>query len=206
MEKRLFNKIIKEQMLFYGFEKNDRLNYSKLSSDGTAKFVVRVPDGKMGFIIGAQFPNFGEYNGIISNCIMKYYEHETLLCFPNVHNYSETNIVNAVNKVITDIKPYLSNGKQHIKENIENWCFGVFSDKERNEVLSYFGLPVMDMYSEEYMFFNIERIKRGGFILISTKEYEDHKDYYDKYLNHGCYFSLGKKDTHVMIRLKSYSR
>ena len=42
MEKRLFNKLIKKQMLLYGFEKNDRLNYSKLSSDGTAKLVVRI--------------------------------------------------------------------------------------------------------------------------------------------------------------------
>ena len=203
MEKRLFNKLIKKQMLLYGFEKNDRLNYSKLSSDGTAKLVVRVPDGKMGFIIGAQFPNFGKYTGIISNCIMKNYEYEILLCFPDVHNYSETDIVDAVNTVITGINPYLSNGKQQIKENIENWCFGAFSDKERNEVLNYFGLPIMDMYSDEYMALNIERIKRGGFILISTQEYMNHKAYYDKYLNHDCYFSFDKKDTHVMIRAKS---
>ena len=202
MEKRLFNKIIKEKMLLYGFEKNDRLNYSKLSSDGNVKFVVRVPDGKMGFIIGAQFPNFGEYTGIISNCIMKYYEYETFLCFPNVHDYSETDIVDAINVVITGIKPYLDKGKQQIKENINNWCFGVFSDKERNEVLSYFGLPVMDMYSDAYMILNIERIKRGGFILISTNEYEEHKNYYDKYLNHGCYFSFDRKNTQVMIRLR----
>lgn len=200
MEKRLFNKIIKQQMLLYGFEKNDNLNYSKRSSDGTTKFVVRIPNGKNGFIIGAQFSDFGEYNGIISSCMMKYYEYETLLVFPNIHKYSETDIVDAVNTVITGIKPYLDNGIRHIKDHIDNWCFGVFSDKERNDVLRYFELPTMDPYSNEYMIQNIEMIKRGGFIQISSQEYEDHRDYYDKYLKHGCYFSFDKKYNQVMIR------
>ena len=200
MEKRLFNKIIKQQLLLYGFEKNDNRNYSKLSLDGTVKLVVRVPNGKNGFIVGAQFLDFGEYNGIISSCIMKYYEYETLLCFPDIHNYSEPDIVNSVNTVITGIKPYLDNGKRHIKDHIDNWCFGAFSDKIRNDVMNYFGLPTIDPYSNEYMLQNIERIKRGGFIQISFQEYDNHRDYYDKYLNHGCYFSFDKKNNLVMIR------
>ncbi len=202
MEKRFFNKIIKEQMLSYGFVKNDSLNYSKRSSDETVQFVVRVPDGKMGFVIGAQFPDFGEYNGKISKCIMKYYEYETLLCFPENRNYSESDIVDAVNTVIAGLAPYLENGKQHIKNHIDDWCFGVFDDKERNDVWSYFGLPTIDPYSIEYMIENIERIQRGGFILISSQEYKDHKDYYDEYLNHGCYFSFDAKDEQVMIRVR----
>lgn len=201
MEKRLFNKIIKQQMLFYGFEKNDNLNYSILSLDGTTKFVVRIPNGKNGFIIGAQFLDFGEYTGIISDCIMKYYEYEELLVFPNVREYSQIDIVNAVNTVIAAIKPYINKGKQQLKEHINNWVFGAFSDKERNDVLSYLGLPVIDPYSDEYMIQNIEKIARGGFVCISLKEYEDYKDYYNKYLNHGCYFSFDSKSNILMIRL-----
>jgi hypothetical protein len=46
-EKTPFNKIIKEQMLAYGFEKTETQDYAKEALDGITKIIVRVPDAPM---------------------------------------------------------------------------------------------------------------------------------------------------------------
>lgn len=44
MEKREFNKIVKQKLLFYGFEKTGPRDYAKEALDGITKIIVQVPD------------------------------------------------------------------------------------------------------------------------------------------------------------------
>ena len=48
MEKRAFNKVLKQRLLENGFEKTGRTAYAREAADGITKIVIRVPDYDFG--------------------------------------------------------------------------------------------------------------------------------------------------------------
>lgn len=204
MEKRLFFKIIRNSMISNGFDKTGRYDFSKFSLDGTLRIVVRIPDGKSGFIIGVQFPDYGAYTGTLSECFLRNYDFEIMLVFPDVREYSRDDILTSIDVVIDKINPYIQYGKEQIKKDIDGWAFYGLNDRDINDVLEYLNLPTVDLYSEDYMMNNIAQLKRGGFLLLSMSEYTSHKDYYDRFSEHNCYIDVDIKRGNVMIGLLSY--
>lgn len=203
MEKRLFNKIIKREMLAHGFDKTGSSEYAKEAKDGIAKIIVRTPEYN-GFIVGAQFKDFGKYTGKISDACMKYREYSLLLCSPSTRDYSVDEIVDAVMTLVSGISVYLERGKSAIQEKIDLWDLGI-GEKEQNRIYSYFGLPLWEPYSEAYMLKQIEEVlQQGGSSMMSLEEYYAHKEYYDNYKQHGC--SIIIRDKFVIISYDRYPR
>lgn len=144
MEKRLFNQIIKQYLTDRGFEKTAPYDYAFSALDGVTKFIFRAPDQTQGFILGVQFADFGEYSGTFAKAVMKNFVYESMLCFAKSREYSQQDILNALDTVWSEIQPYLHGGKAAILERMEDWVFGAFSDKARNEILLCLGLDAID--------------------------------------------------------------
>lgn len=200
MDKRLFNKIIKKQMLAHGFTKTGSSEYAKDCKDGKTKIVIRTPE-YVGFTIGAQFADYGVYNGKIAGTrVLFKTAHSLLLRSVAINDYSEEEITTAVKTVVDEIAICLEGGKEAIVANLDQWMLDDPNERVQNENYIYFGKPAIDPYSESYMLDKIADIKRGGFIVIGAEEYQAHKEYYDGYANHGCAVEVDKKDGSVMIR------
>lgn len=198
MEKRNFNKIIKQLLLSYGFEKIGVFDYVKESVDGVTKVVVRAPDQTYGFCIGIQFKDFltdyADYSGRFSKICMAYNQPSQLLPFASKFDYSKEDVENAINILIKRIEPFLNSGKKAIRDTINQWTFGLLSEQRQNDIFSYFKMPLIDPYSDEYILKNIEEWhKQGGKTMMSIDEYENHKEHYDKYTKYGCQISIGKE-------------
>jgi hypothetical protein len=188
MEKRLFNKIIKQQMLSYGFEKTGALEYAKEAQDGITKVIVLTPDQTFGFGVGVQFKDYGGYyNGKIAKNCMACSKFSLVLRSAESNDYSEEEIIAGVEKVMNGLEPLLQKGKERIRETIKDWAFGLTSQRIRREILLYLGLPAPDPYSEEYLASQVEdHLKCGGMTTIGMEEYEEHKEFYDLYKKYGC--------------------
>lgn len=199
MDKRQFNKIIKKEMLSYGFTKTGPTEYAKDCEDGKTKIVMRTPE-YVGFTIGAQFADYDPYTGKIAGTRVLYCAHDLLLRSVAINDYSEEEIATAVKTVMEDIEVYLAGGKEAIAANLDKWVLDHPDERVQNENFAYFGLPTVDPYSESYMLDKIDDIKRGGFILVSGEEYLSHKEFYDEYAAHGCKLEIDPKDGSVMIR------
>ena len=106
-------------MLLQGFEKKGALDYCKPAEDGETKIIVRSPDMIQGFLVGAQFADYGAYDGVFKKSRIRYYEYELLLCNADSEKYSESDIGEAVKTVINGIGSYLSHGKAAIRDDIE---------------------------------------------------------------------------------------
>ena len=52
MDKREFNKIVKQNLLSYGFEKTGSRDYAQEATDGITKIIVQVPDETINFRVG----------------------------------------------------------------------------------------------------------------------------------------------------------
>lgn len=198
MEKRIFNKIIKQLLLSYGFEKISVYDYAKESVDGVTKVVIRAPDQTYGFCIGIQFKDFltdyADYSGKFSKICMSYNQSSPLLPFASHYDYSEEDINNAVKTLIKRIDPFLKEGKIAIRDKINEWTFGLSSEQRQNDIFSYFKMPLINPYSDEYILKHVEEWhKQGGKTMISLDEYENHKEHYDKYAKCGCQISIGKE-------------
>ena len=205
MEKRIFNKIIKQQMLSYGFEKTGSLEYAKEALDGTTKIVVRAPSQISGFVVGAQFRDFGDYSGKIAKTCMKYQEYELVLCIASIKDYSEEEIISGVRTVMDGIAVYLREGRDAIRERINQWEFGLLDEAEQNRIYAYFGLPLIDPYSDNYILKQIEDLyKQGGHSMLTLEEYYSHQAHYDQYAAHGCRIDIGKE--FVTISYDQYPR
>lgn len=202
MDKRQFNKIIKREMLSYGFTKTGTTEYARDCKDGLTKIVIRTPEF-VGFAIGAQFADYGVYNGKIAGTrVMFKTAHELLLRSVAINEYSEEEIGLAVKMVIDEIAIYLEGGKEAIAANLDRWILEHPYESVQNENYVYFGKPAIDPYSESYMLDKIADIKRGGFISVGGEEYQAHKEFYDRYADHGCEVKVYSKDGSVMIRYK----
>jgi hypothetical protein len=200
MDKRLFNKIIKKQMLLWGFEKTGSSEYAKDCKDGMTKIVIRTPE-YVGFTVGAQFADYGPYTGKIAGTrVLFCTAHSLLLRSVAINEYSEEEIATAVKAVMEEIALYLEGGKEAIVANLDQWQLDDPNERVQNENYVYFGKPAIDPYSESYMLDKISDIKRGGFISVGDEEYQAHKEYYDGYANHGCALEVDSKDDSVMIR------
>lgn len=198
MEKRIFNKIIKQLLLSYGFEKTGIYDYAKESVDGVTKVVIRAPDQTYGFGIGLQFKDFltdyADYSGKFSKICMSYNQPSMLLPFASKFDYSKEDVENAINILIKRIEPFLKIGKSVIRDTINEWTFGLLSEKRQNDIFSYFKMPLINPYSDEYISKQVEDwYKQSGKTMISIDEYENHKEHYDKYTKYGCQISIGKE-------------
>lgn len=199
MEKRQFNSMLKQYLVLRGFEKTAPNDYAISAKDGVTKFILRTPDQTQGFIIGAQFSDYREYTGTFSKAVMKNFEYESLLCFAKSRDYSEQNILSALDTVFAGMQPYLTQGKTAIREHIDQWVFGAFSDKIRNEILVCLGFSTMDPYSKECLLEQIGRMKNGGVLSFPLEEYISHKEYYDLYADHGGSIAVDEKVQQVRI-------
>ncbi len=199
MNKRLFNKIIKEQMLSYGFEKVGTLDYAKEAADGITKMIVCVPDEDHDFCVGVQFKDFGkaysDYSGKFSKRCMSYSGvPRQLSLFESTYDCSEDRIVDMVKNVMNSIEVFLQNGRDAVRDEIDKWILSVISEEKKNDIYAYLGMPVIDPYSEAYILEKVEGwYKCGVKSMMSLDEYYGHKEHYDKYVEHGCQIEIGKE-------------
>ena len=205
MEKRIFNKTIKQHMLCHGFEKSGTYDYTKESSDGLTKIVVRAPDQTSGFCIGVQFRDFltdyADYSGKYSKICMSYGQPSPLLHFASHFDYTDDDIVSAVNTLMERVDPFIKGGKAAIRDTMHDWRFGLFDKQLQNEIYAYFGMPLIDPYSDSYVLKQVEEwYQQGGKSMMSLKEYYDHKEHYDKYAAQGCQIEIGKEFVTIFLK------
>ncbi len=199
MRKSILKKQIDNIFSNNGYKKEDELCYSHLSSDGLTKYIIRTPDMTRGFLIGVQFDDYGKFNGTFKDSLMQNYEFENLLHFAKVYDYSETDILNATNRVCEKVEMYANSNREAIKSNLGEWVFGDSSEEEKNNILVCLGISPVDPYSIEYLVQKIDFIKKGGAFSFPLDEYYAHKDYYDQYTSHGCKIIIDEKLNRVMI-------
>ena len=75
MKKSELQKPIKDTIRKYGFERVKGDDYLVFSKSGNVKLILRIPDGKRGFILGAQFSGFGYFDSVFSHAAMKQYDY-----------------------------------------------------------------------------------------------------------------------------------
>lgn len=185
-------------MLSYGFEKTGTRDYAKEAADGITKIVIRVPDETINFSVGVQFKDFGkeysDYSGKFSKICMAYSSVPRDLTFAPIADYSEEQVLDMVKNVMNSIDIFLQKGKDAVYENIYAWLYSVIDERKENDIYAYFGMPLIDPYSDSYILKQIEELyKQGGASMMSLDEYYSHKEHYDKYAEHGCTIDIGKE-------------
>ena len=190
MEKRAFNKIIKQKMLSHGFEKTGPRDYAKEALDGTTKIIVQSPDETIYFCVGVQFKDFGkeycDYSGKFSKRCMAYSGVSRELAFTPIADCSEEQIIDALNNVMNSMEIYLQEGKNAIREHIDAWIGSVVSEAKENDIYAYFGMPLINPYTKEYQDNWAVQMSGGGMTVLTMSEYLDHKDFYDAFKNYDC--------------------
>lgn len=199
MKKSLLQKPIREILEKNGFTRVKGDDYESLSPDGGTKIIIRIPDGKKGFIIGAQFAHIGAFDGLLSHAAMKQFDFAYELAFASVKEYEAEEITDSALKVIEAYKAYAQNGEAEIKNRIDEWTFGDTDENEKDILRKYLGLSGIDPYSDEYFEETLFRMANGGSKLIPLPEYAEHKDFYDGYTEHGASISANEKDNTVTI-------
>jgi len=191
MEKREFNKIIKQKMLSYGFEKTGPRDYAKEAADGTTKIIVQAPDETINFYVGVQFKDFGkaysDYSGKFSKRCMAYSGVPRDLTFVPTADCSEDRIVDMVKNVINSIEIFLQEGRNAIYEHIDDWIYSVVSKEKENDIYAYFGMPLIDPYSKEYQDEQAVLMSGGGMLCITLTEYLDHEEFYNAYKHYDAF-------------------
>ena len=199
MKKAVLQKRIKESLEARGFHKLSDGVYYIDCGDSVTRLLLRLPDLTHGFIIAAQFRDFGPFTGKFSDSLMRQYDYENTLGFASKYEYSDKDIIEAVEKVISGLSCYIETGKYAIKDRINEWTFGDFNEKIRNDVLVYMGLDGINPYSLEYLTEKVNDLKRGGVIILSLNEYQQHKDFYDEYNRYHCKLDIDLDDQIVRI-------
>ena len=76
MKKSILQKPIKQVLIIKGFEHIKNNDYALICGDKKTKLILRIPDGKNGhgFVLAAQFADFGAFDGNFSNAVMKQYD------------------------------------------------------------------------------------------------------------------------------------
>ena len=183
MEKREFNKAVKQKLLSYGFEKTGPRDYAKEALDGITKIIVQVPDETINFCVGVQFKDFGktytDYSGKFSKRCMAYSCIPRDLAFTPIANCFEDQLVDMITTLMNSIEIFLQEGKKAIREHIDDWITSVISEAKENDIYTYFGMPLIDPYTKEYQDEWVSQMRGGGMAVITMSEYLDHKDFYD---------------------------
>lgn len=199
MEKRIFNRIIKQQMIFYGFEKTGTQDYAKEAVDGITKIIIRVPDAEHDFCVGVQFKNFekeySDYSGKFSKRCMAYSNVPRQFAFSeSPYDCSEDRIIDVVKSVMNSIEVFLQKGREAVRDEFDKWISSVISEEKKNDIYVYFGMPLIDPYSDAYILEKVEEwYKCGVKSMMSLDEYYGHKEHYDKYIEYGCQIEIGKE-------------
>ena len=201
MKKSLLQKPIKEILFKRGFEHIKGDSFAINSDDGITKIIIRIPSGKngCGFLLGAQFADFGTFDGLITNATMRQFDYSYELAYPESHEYTDEQIQEVTSRLLADYDVYIKEGAAAIKARIDNWTFGNLSDYIRDKILRYFGLKGIDQYSLEYQGTVAERMINGGAEFIALSEYLDHKEFYDNYQNFNAKIIVDEKSDQVMI-------
>lgn len=199
MKKSYVQKLIKQEISRVGFERVKGDDYALIAGDGKTKLILRLPDGKRGFLLCAQFPDLGEYNGNSKKCLMRQLDFFGELAFFTVQEFTDEQIVDAARRVVDAYRPYIEQGAEAIKARIEEWNFGDLDEKIRDSVLRYFGFPGIDPYSEEYRKEKVAQMSGGGAICLTMEEYLAHKAFYDGYEAYNATITVDQKRKSVMI-------
>jgi hypothetical protein len=200
MKKSALQKPIKEILLGKGFERIKPNDYAISAGDGSTKLILRIPDGKKGFILAAQFADFGVFDGVFANAVMRQYDFAYVMAYGDIKEYSESEIRDATERVLDAYECYLSDGARAIKECLDGWTFGDLDERVRDAVQRHFGLAGIDPYSKEYQVEKSDELKRhGGAIILTLCEYNEHKDFYDSYTLLGGRITVDEKKETVMI-------
>ena len=201
MKKSLLQKPIKKILLEYGFEHIKNESYAINAKDNKTKIILKIPSGKNGngFVLGAQFSDFGAFDGLIAHAIMRQFDYAYELAYAESYEYSAEQIEEILYCLLEDYKVYICAGAPAIKERIDTWTFGDLSDAYRDAVLRYFELPGIDPYSSEYQNEVVSSMDNGGAIDIPLSEYFEHKDFYDSYQTFNAKIRIDDKSGHVTI-------
>ncbi len=185
MDKREFNKIVKQKLLSYGFEKTGSRDYAKEAADGITKIIVQVPDETINFCVGVQFKDFEkpytDYSGKFSKRCMAYSAVPRDVTFSPIANCSEERVIDMVTNVMNSIDIFLQIGRDAIREHLDEWIYSVISKEKENDIYAYFGMPLINPYTKEYQDEWVSQMRGGGMTVITMSEYLDHKDFYDDF-------------------------
>ena len=203
MKKSDLQKPIKAVLQAHGFEHVKGNDFAVLASDGKTKLILRIPDGKKGFILGAQFSDMGRFDGVFAHSDMLQYDHAYELAYGSIKECSEDEIKAAAKQVVADYGPYLANGADEIGRRLDEWTFGDLDERERDRILRYFGQAGIDPYSDEYLAKKAEELSsRAGMIVLNGEEYAEHKAFYDRYTEYGAEIIPSDKTGEVYIMFR----
>lgn len=182
MKKTELQKPIKSVIERYGFKRVKGDFFAMIANDSSTKFCLRIPDGKRGFVLGVQFPDFGLYDGVESHSVMRQFDHAYDLAYGNIKDYAAEEIESVTEQVCLEYRSYFLYGADEIKRRVDTWTFGDLDRSIRNELLRYLGQPVTDPYSEQHFQESLAYFSHnGGMMILPEREYNDHKDFYDRY-------------------------
>ena len=208
MKKSLLQKPIKPILIENGFEhvKND--NYAIMAGDAKTKLILSIPNGKNGhgFVLGAQFSDFGAFDGMLSHATMRQFDYAHEIAFPETYEYTEEQIQEVLHWLLNEYSVYIANGVSAIKERVNEWTFGDFSERERDSILRYLGLPGIDPYSKSYQEEKAAQMSGGGGISMPLSEYLEHKDFYDGYEDYNAKICVDEKQNQVTIHFYPKSK
>lgn len=196
MKKSDLQKSIKHILQEHGFVHVKGDDFAIDSKDGKTKFILHIPDGKRGFILGAQFSDLSINDGLLSHSVMKQYDFAYDLAFGSVKDYSVDDIAAATERVCNAYSQYFESGYEAIKEHINEWTFGDLDHSYRDSILRYFGLPV-DPYSEDSMKKTVEELSGKGSMMLPLDEYYEHKAFYDRYQEYGGIIMIHENDVSI---------
>jgi len=202
MKKSVLQKPIKVALFARGFEHVKGDNYAIISGDNT-KFILRIPDGNKGFILGAQFSDIGMFDGALAHSEMQQYDHAYELAYGKIKEYTEDEIISATEQVLSDYEPYFQNGADEIGRRIDEWTFGDLDERVRDRLLRYFGKPGIEPYSDEYLVKTVEEHANGGMLILTEEEYSFHRSFYDRYKEHGAEIATNDKSGEVLIKFSA---
>ena len=185
----------------YGFEHIKGENYAINVKDNKTKIILKIPNGKNGngFVLGAQFSDFGAFDGLITHAVMRQFDYAYDLAYPESYEYTDEQITEVMHRLLEDYKVYICEGASAIKERIDSWTFGDLSEVNKDTILRYFDFPGIDPYSLEYQNEVVSQMVNGGAMNIALSQYLEHKDFYDSYQNFDAKISINDKTEQVTI-------
>ena len=199
MEKRHFNKIIKQAFAANGLQQSKRGEYAVISVQRDYYVIIKTPDMIKGFIIGIM-PADIESTPDFKETWLRYYGLELELCFAVRRDYSDDEIEESVKKAITTAEAFSKSGKDGIVDNINEWMF-TGGEPKKNDIRIWLGLPAVDPYSSEYLEEQVDLLKRGGFARISFNEFSAHESFYRKFEEYGFRIIIDNKNNFVIIEI-----
>lgn len=198
MERRHFNKVIKQAFASNGLLQSKRGEYAIISAQRDYYVIIKIPDMIKGFVIGIMpkeiesFPEFKE-------TWLRYYGLELELCFADRRDYSDDEIEESVKNAISTAIAFSESGKDGIVNNINEWMF-TGGEPKKNEIRIWLGLPAVDPYSSEYLEEQVDLLRRGGFARISLNEFSAHESFYRKFEEYGFSIIVDNKNNVVIIQ------